>query len=123
MKQVRGCTLLEVLIALVVVSLALLALTRTAGGQVSAFDSLRERTLAGWVAANVLSETRLATPFPPTGVRDGRARLANRDWRWRLEIKATEDRDMRRMDVLVFLEDAQEPSASLSGFGSEQPSP
>lgn len=123
MTRLRGFTLLEVLIALVVVSLALLALTRTAGGQVNAFDSLRERTLAGWVAANVLSETRLATPFPPTGVRDGRTRLANRDWRWRLEVKATEDRDMRRMDVLVFLEDAEEPSASLSGFGSEQPSP
>lgn len=119
----RGFTLLEVLIALVVVSLALLALTRTAGGQVSGFDSLRERTLAGWVAANVLSETRLATPFPPTGVRDGRARFANQDWRWRLEVKATDDRDMRRMDVFVFLGEAREPSASLSGFGSEQPSP
>lgn len=123
MKRVAGFTLLEVLIALVVVSLALLALTRTAGGQINAFDSLRERTVAGWVAANVLSETRLTTPFPPTGVRDGRTRFANRDWRWRLEVKATEDRDMRRMDVLVFLDDAQEPSASLSGFGSELPSP
>lgn len=119
----RGFTLLEVLIALVVVSLALLALTRTAGGQVAAFDSLRERTLAGWVAANVLSETRLATPFPPTGFRDGRVRLANRDWRWRLEVKATDDRDMRRLDVLVYLGDSKQPSASLSGFGSEQPSP
>ena len=123
MKCGRGFTLLEVLIALIVVSLALLALTRTAGGQVGAFDGLRERTLASWVAANVLSETRLATPLPPTGVRDGRARLANRDWRWQLEVKATEDRNMRRMDVLVFLGDAKEPSASLSGFGGEQPSP
>ncbi|MEZ5462571.1 type II secretion system minor pseudopilin GspI [Dokdonella sp.] len=123
MKRDSGFTLLEVLIALVVVSLALLALTRTAGGQVGSFDSLRERTLAGWVAANVLSETRLATPFPPTGVRDGRVRFANRDWRWRMEIKATDDRDMRRLDVLVYLGDAREPSAGLSGFGSEQPSP
>jgi general secretion pathway protein I len=82
MKRQRGFTLLEVLIALVVVALALLALTRTAGGQVRSFESLRERTLAGWVAANVLSETRIATPLPPIGTRDGRTRLANRDWRW-----------------------------------------
>lgn len=123
MNRQRGFTLLEVLIALVVVSLALLALTRTAGIQVNSFDGLRERTLAGWVASNVLNETRIATPFPGVGKRDGRTRFANRDWRWILEVKATDDPDMRRLDVLVFVGDSAEPSASLSGFGSNQPSP
>jgi general secretion pathway protein I len=123
MKQARGFTLLEVLIALVVVALALLALTRTAGGQVRNFEALRERSLASWVAANVLAETRLATPMPATGKRDGRARLANRDWRWQLEVQATEDPDMRRLEVRVYAGDAAEPSASLTGFGSLQPSP
>lgn len=123
MNKRRGFTLLEVLIALVVVALALLALTRTAGGQISSFDGLRERTLAGWVAANVLSETRIATPLPPVGKRDGRTRLGNRDWRWSLEVKATDDPDMHRLDVVVFADDSSEPSASLTGFGSMQPSP
>ncbi len=123
MNERRGFTLLEVLIALVVVSLALLALTRTAAMQISSFDGLRERTLAGWVAANVLSETRIATPLPPVGKRDGRTRLGNRDWRWSLEVKATDDPEMRRLDVIVFLVDSSEPSASLTGFGSMQPSP
>lgn len=119
----RGFTLLEVLIALVVVSLALLALTRTASLQISSFDGLRERTLAGWVAANVMDETRIATPFPAVGKRDGRTQLANRDWRWTLEVKATDDPDMRRLEVLVYAGDSVEPSSSLSGFGSLQPSP
>lgn len=88
------------LIALVVVSLAVFALTRTAGMQVRSFDGLRERTLAGWVAANVLDETRIATPMPAVGKRDGRVRFANRDWRWTPEVKATDDPEMRRMDVL-----------------------
>ena len=123
MRMQRGFTLLEVLIALVVVALALLALTRTAGGQVSRFDGLRERTLAGWVAANVLSETRIATPLPPVGTREGRVRFGNRDWRWLLEVKATDDADMRRLNVVVFAADSNEPSASLTGFGSLQPSP
>lgn len=121
MNRRRGFTLLEVLIALVVVSLALLALTRTAGGQINSFDGLRERTLAGWVAANVLSETRIATPLPPVGKRDGRTRLGDRDWRWSLDVKATDDPEMHRLDVVVFLGDSSEPSASLTGFGSMQP--
>lgn len=123
MKEKRGFTLLEVLIALVVVSLALLALTRTAGGQVQNFEALRERTLASWVAANVLAETRLSTPMPALGKRDGRSRLANRDWRWQLEVHATDDTGMRRLEVRVYAGDATEASASLTGFGSLQPSP
>lgn len=123
MTRRAGFSLLEVLIALVVVSLALLALTRTAGGQVSSFDGLRERTLASWVAANVLAETRIATPFPAPGTRDGRVRLGNRDWRWQLEVRATDDADMRRLEVQVFAGDSQMPSSSLVGFGSRQPLP
>lgn len=123
MNRQRGFTLLEVLIALVVVALALLALTRTAGGQVNSFEGLRERTLAGWVASNVLNETRIATPFPGIGKRDGRTRFADRDWRWSLEVKATDDPGMRRLEVSVFAGESTDPSASLSGFGSDLPSP
>jgi len=50
-----GFTLVEVLIALAVVAIALVALVRAAGVQVQSFDALRERTLAVWVAANVVS--------------------------------------------------------------------
>jgi len=117
----RGFTLLEVLIALVVVALALLALTRTAGGQVNSFEALRERTLAGWVAANVLSETRLATPLPAAGRRDGRARFADRDWRWTLDVQNTANTQIRRIDIAVFAGDDRQPMATLTGFGSEQP--
>lgn len=123
MSGSRGFTLLEVLIALVIVSLALLALTQTAGREVRTFDALRERTLAAWIAANVISETRISTPLPATGRRDGRLRFANLDWRWELEVKATADPALRRLDVLVFAADESEPSASMTGFGSEQPSP
>lgn len=121
MKRARGFTLIEVLVALVVVALALLALTRTAGGQVAAFDALRERTLAGWVAANVLAETRLATPLPPTGRRDGRVRFAGREWRWTLDVQATANIDIRRLDIAVHAGDDPQPLATLTGFGSGQP--
>ena len=112
----RGFTLIEVMIALVVVALAMLALTRLAGIQIQTTDALRERTLAGWIAANAITETKLANPYPTTGVRDARGRFANLDWRWRIDVKATPDERVRRIDVSVFLGESKEPSASLSGF-------
>lgn len=116
MKIRRGFTLIEVLVALAIVALALLGLTRVAAMQVGDFDALRERTLAGWVAANVLAEARLARALPSIGRSDGHVELAARSWRWTRDISATPDPDVRRIDVRVFAANATEPSASLSGF-------
>ncbi len=111
-----GFSLIEVLVALVVVALALLALTRTATIEVRRFDALRERTLASWVAANVLAEARLASALPPTGRSDGRTRLGGRAWRWQREVEATSDAQIRRVDVRIYAEGSREPSAVLVGF-------
>lgn len=115
-RRPTGFTLIEVLIALAVIALALVALTRTASIQVYSFDQLRERTLAGWVAANVLTDTRLASTFPAVGRDDGRVRLAQRDWRWTREVQATANTEIRRIDIRVFQGAQREPSATLSGF-------
>jgi general secretion pathway protein I len=115
-RRREGFSLVEVLVALVVVALALLALARTATVQVRTFDALRERTLAGWVAANVLAEARLAAALPPTGRSDGQLDLGGRRWRWQREVQATADAQIRRVDIRVFVAEAREPSASLTGF-------
>ena len=119
----RGFTLLETLIALVVLALALVALSQTAARQVNAFSDLRERTMAGWLAQDVLNQTRLATPFPDVGKSDGRRRFANRDWRYEVEIQGTDVADIRRIDVRVFDVADAVAMASLTGFASDQVGP
>ena len=115
----RGFTLLEVLVGLIVLALALLALSRTAASQVNTFGALRERTLAGWLAAEVLAETRLAG-FPATGKSDGRRRFGNRDWRYDVVVQATPVSGVRRIDVHVYpVNTADTPLAELAGFAGE----
>lgn len=116
----RGFTLLEVLIGLLVLAIALLALTRTASIQAQQFADLRERTIAGWLAQDVLAETRLANPFPPTGSSNGARRFGLRDWRWDVRVQGTDVATIRRIDVRVFsAADRDTPLAQLAGFAGE----
>lgn len=123
-RAARGFTLLEVLIALVVLGLALTALVHAAGVSVRDFGGLRERSYAGWVAANVVTEARLKERLPTTGRRDGQQRLAGREWYWRLDIAGTQDARIRRLDVQVFADMARtDPVAQLTGFAGDSVQP
>ena len=116
-RKRSGFTLLEVLVALLVLALALLALSRSAAMQVSALGGLRERTLAGWLASDVLAQTKLATPFPATGLSDGQRRFGQRDWRYDVVVQGTPVASIRRIDVHVYApKDTKTPIATLTGF-------
>lgn len=123
--EAAGFTLLEVLVALVVLAVALVALTRTASQQTEAFDTLRERSLAGWVAANVLAETRLQATLPAVGRTDGSERFAGRQWTWRLDTQETPSPGIRRLHVAVYAAGADpdrgaDPAWTMDGFVSDQ---
>lgn len=116
--QGRGFTLLEVLVALLLLSLAMVALVRSVGQEAGALGQQREATLAQWVAANQLAEVRLRRQLPDSGHAQGRARMGDRDWRWQLDARATDVPGMLQLEVRVFLAEgeATQPAASLLGF-------
>ena len=79
----QGFTLLEMLVALAIFSLAGLALVRLQAVTAHSAASLRERTLAQIVARNLMVE-RLTDPRPPAfGSIDGTLANAGRQWQWR----------------------------------------
>src|SRR3954464_15171446 len=77
-----GFTLIEMLVALAIFSLAALALLRLGGATLSAAAVLREQALAQVVARNLAVEA-LTDPEPPAfGATRGEAMNAGRRWRW-----------------------------------------
>lgn len=112
-----GFTLLEVVVALAVISLALLALVRTAGLGAAALSHETELTLAQWVAANVMTEARLRDAQPSLGKSEGVAGMGQRQFRWELVVQATEEPSIRRLDVRVFpAGDAEHSVTGMTGF-------
>ena len=126
MNASRGFTLLEILVALVVVSLSLGAIIQTVGSYTKNQASLRDRVFAQWVARNQLASVQIAGDWPRVGQKKGEldfpedaSGVKNRGWRWVMQITQSPEQDMRRLDIEVFpalADDDAAPLARLSGF-------
>ena len=117
-KSEYGFTLLEVLIALGVLALAMGATIKAAGEFTGNQVYLRDRTLATWVARNVLVQYQLDGAWPEVGERKGTMEMGRREWRWQVRFSQTEEEKLRRADVEVGLLDSEDEAtiAILSGF-------
>jgi general secretion pathway protein I len=98
-----GFTLIEVLVAMAIISIALLAALRAAGQGTTSVGELRSRLFAGWVAENRLAEYRARETWLPLGIRRGTERQGGLEFGWREEITTTPNPAFRRVDIFVHL--------------------
>lgn len=104
----RGFTLLEVLVALVVVGTALGASLRAVGSLTQNSDGLRASMMATWSAENRLAQIRLAHEFPPLGKRSAACPQGDLRLTCEEEVFATPNPFFRRVEVSVFNADDPE---------------
>jgi general secretion pathway protein I len=114
----RGFTLIEVLAALVIVALGMLGVIQAVTQTVRNGTYLREKTLAHWIAMNVITERRLVNEPPPIGESSEDVEFANQRWRWTLKVTQTQVASLRRMDVSVRPADKPDGTAltTVTGF-------
>jgi general secretion pathway protein I len=112
-----GFTLVEVLVALAIISIALMAALRSAAQGTSNVGELRSRLLAGWVAENRLAEHRAREDWLPLGIQRGSETQGGLEFGWREEVIGTPNPAFRRVDVRVFTNSDESHSlAHLVGF-------
>ena len=122
-KKRSGFTLIEVLVALAIISIALLASLRVAGGGTNSVGELRARLLAGWVAENILAEQRARDTWLPIGTQSGNERQGGIAFVWREEVIATPNTAFRRVNINVYaVAEDTHVLAHLVGFISQSPS-
>jgi general secretion pathway protein I len=117
-RLISGFTLLEVMVAMTVLALTMGAVIKAVGSYTANQAYLRDRTLAAWVARNVLVEQQVKDAWPSVGELKGTAEMGGREWRWIGSVSQTDEKDLRRLDVRIRPIDAEdaEPIAVLSGF-------
>jgi general secretion pathway protein I len=117
----RGFTLIEVLAALVIVALGMIAAIQAVTQSARNGTYLRDKTLAHWIGMNVLTERRLQTSAPDVAESTGRVEFADQQWQWSMTVTQTQVASLRRIDIAV--RHAETPDgtalANVSGFYGE----
>jgi general secretion pathway protein I len=97
----HGFTLVEMMVALSIFSLAALALLRLGGATLSTSGALREQALAQIVARNIAVET-LTDPQPPTfGQAGGQLVNGGRAWAWTRRTGRSPEPRIAQIDIAV----------------------
>lgn len=97
----HGFTLIEVLIAMLVVALGIGALLTTLASSADTVGRLRDKSFAQWIALNQISELHLSGSRPVVGVTYGTADFAGTSWRWQQEITDPGVAGIVRVEVRV----------------------
>lgn len=100
----RGFTLIEVLVALVIVAVGMSALMGALSSSAKTVVYMQDKTFAEWVALNQIATVRLKliqSQLPPTGNTNGDIEFANQTWHWRQEVVDSQVPGIRRIDVKV----------------------
>ena len=112
----NGFTLIEMLVALAIFSLAALALLRLGGATATNSARLSDQAMAQLVARNLAVEA-MTDPQPPAfGASQGDAVNGGRRWRWTRTVSRSPEARIQQIEILVQPEAGGPGRASLTIF-------
>lgn len=100
-SRTHGFTLLEVLVALSILALSLMATLRAGAISMNNVHEIRLRQLADWVAEDRLAEHRARHDWLPVGSNTGETEQGGEHFLWEEKISPTPNLRFRRIEIRV----------------------
>lgn len=123
MNKTAGFTLIEVLVALAILSIALTAIIKATSQNIKNTLYLQEKTISAWVGTKIITETRLGIiklPAPPD-VTHKQTHMFNQVWPWQAHLSITPNRRIRKITVEVFAPKNQRKLITLESYLYDAP--
>lgn len=96
---IAGFTLMEVMVALVILAFAMTGAIKVATTSTKNATYLRDRTLAHWVAMNQAAMTELEPPDEIATT--GTELMGNHEWFWKRKVSNTPDSNVQKVEISV----------------------
>ncbi len=112
----KGFTLIEIMVALAIITIALGAIVENTTASNLNAQYLRDKTVAGWIAMNQLALVRAKHQWSSSSNKQGEVEMAGQQWQWKIDFIKTDDVNMKRLNVQVSRLDEEKPLVTLSGF-------
>lgn len=125
LRAEKGMTLIEVLVAMAIVAVALVALIRIQSQAVDVRPRLEQQYMAALLAENILIEYELEPPNITDETLSGTRSMGVFEFSWRADFSETSQLSLIRVDLDIFLDnssvekglaDKSRPSFRLMGF-------
>ncbi len=107
-----GMTLIEVLVALVIIAVALSAAIRSVNASIVNTDYLKEKSFAHWVVMNEVAEQQLKE-FSTASNEWAQVEMAERTWYINTKVITTDTKSLLRIETRVY-KDRNDSSALAS---------
>jgi general secretion pathway protein I len=98
----KGLTLIEVLIALAILSIALTAIIKSTSENIRGTLYLQNKMIAAWVGADAMNSIRAGVIKVP-GHMQQEINMLNHNWEWEAKLVDTPNKRIKEIDVDVTL--------------------
>ena len=112
-KKQAGLTLIEILIALAILSIALTAIIKSTAQNIKDTMYLQNKTIAGWVALDVMNKARIHLLTLPA---KDHTDMLGQSWACEASLYATPNSRIQQIRVTVYEEPSKRQITQLTGY-------